>query len=155
MKLNTIEVKQMAEITTAACDHVGPYSEICGAFDKLMTWAAPLGLLKGKVEMIGIYHDDPALVAPEKLRSKACLVVTGNAATEGDVKPYTITGGKYLVVVAELTMTEFEEVWSKLYEILEEKGLECDNRDHYEWYLNNPEETPDAIWQVSFHVPVK
>ena len=59
----------------AAIDHRGDYQSIGHAFERLLTWAAPRGLLGANVRTIGIYYDDPASVPKKDLRAKAGLVV--------------------------------------------------------------------------------
>lgn len=155
MNIKSEEVKVLSELHTAACAHVGDYKQTCGAFEKLAAWAMPKGLMTDQSVMLAIYHDDPELVAVEQLRSDACLVVSPSTVIEGDVRPYQVSGGKYLVINAELKMSEFMDVWSKAYQILKEKELECDNRDHYEVYLNSPEMSPEALFLIDICIPLK
>lgn len=155
MKVNNVKVKQLSELNTAACGHVGPYSGICSAFGKLAAWAGPRGLLTPDTAMIGIYHDCPTSTPVEKLRSDACLVLKDEVAVEGEIRHYTISGGKYAVVRAEVTMAEFCDAWNKAYERVVEQGLECDCRDHYELYVNNPGDDSNAIWVIDLCIPVK
>lgn len=155
MKVSNLEIKQLSELSTAACGHVGPYSGICEAFGKLAAWAGPRGLLTPEAVMIGIYHDCPTSVPAEQLRSDACLVLKEEVAVEGEIRHYMVSGGKYAVVRAEIIMADCCGAWNKAYEMVVEQGLECDSRDHYELYLNNPGEDPDGIWILDICIPVK
>jgi DNA gyrase inhibitor GyrI len=107
--------------------------------------------------MIGIYHDDPMVVAPEKLRSSACIeALEGMEPGEGMTR-YTVSGGRYLVMNAEVTMAEYGEAWRKIDAAVGEHGQVYDARDHYELYLSCVDGTQgdDAPWIVEFRVPVK
>ncbi len=155
MNINNIDIKNLEELHVAAVAHIGTYHQIGKAFETLAAWAVPQGLMVNQPCMLAIYHDDPSKIPAEQLRSDACLVVPSTTEINGNVRPYTVSGGKYLVVNAQLTMSEFGDVWCKVYKIAEEKGLKCDDRDHYELYLNNPGESPDALFLIDICIPVK
>lgn len=155
MKASNLEVKQLAELKTVACGHVGPYKGICAAFGKLAAWAGPRGLFTPDAAVIGIYHDCPETTPEDQLRSDACLTVKGEVAVDGEIRHYTVSGGKYAVVRVETTMAEICDAWGKGYEMVVADGLEFDCRDHYELYLNNPGESADAVWIIDLCIPVK
>lgn len=157
MKINNTEIKNLEPIKTIAVSHVGDYSRICSAFEKLIAWAGANNLWDASPKMVGIYHDDPMDTPVEKLRSEACLEdLSGIEPGEG-MKQYTISGGKYFVMQVEVTMADYSEAWEKVYTILKEKGHECDTRDHYELYVNcaGDEQDADAPWIVDLCIPVK
>ncbi len=157
MKINNIEVRDLDTIKTIALTHVGDYSGIGAAFGKIAQWAGhnnywPLG-----PRMLGVYHDDPDTTAPEKLRSSAALEEKpGMEPGEGMVR-YTVDGGKFLVMNAEVTMAEYGAAWQKIYAEIASRGLQEDSRDHYELYISCVDSTQgeDAPWVVEFCVPVK
>lgn len=155
MKLGNVELKQLSELSTVACGHVGPYSGICAAFEKLAAWAGSRGLMTPDASMIGVYHDCPDSVPAEQLRSDACLVVKGEIAVDGEIRHYTVSGGKYALVRGEITMAEICEFWHTAYEMVAKEGLEFDCRDHYELYLNYPGNDAAAIWIIDLCIPVK
>lgn len=157
MKINLTEVKNLEPIQTIALSHIGDYSGIAGAFEKLAAWAEANNLWAASPKMAGIYHDDPIDTPVDKLRSEACLEdLSGIEPGEG-MKRYTISGGKYFVMQVEVTMTEYNAAWQQVYATLREKGYECDVRDHYELYLSCAGDTQDADapWIVELRIPVK
>lgn len=156
MKINTKEIKDLAPIKTVAILHVGDYSGISKTFAKLGEWAGKNNYWSAEPRMMGIYHDDPERVAPEQLRSHACLEDKGFEHSEG-IERYEITGGKYFIMNAELTMAEYGDVWQIAYDAIAKQDLECDMRDHYELYISCVDGTQgeDAPWIVDFCIPVK
>ena len=157
MKVNSIEIKTLEPINVIALHHTGPYSGIGAAFEKLAAWAGARNYWALGPRMVGIYHDDPAGVAPEKMRSSACLeAMPGMEPGEG-MERCTVSGGKYLVMNAEVVMAEYGEAWQKIDAEVVARGLECDARDHYELYVSCVDATQgnDAPWIVEFRVPVK
>ena len=157
MKINSIEIKNLEPIKVIALHHTGEYSGISTAFEKIGEWAGANNYWAKGPRMIGIYHDDPTAVAPEKLRSSGCLEeMEGMEPGEG-MERYTVAGGKYMVMNAEVTMSEYGEAWQKAYTAMAERGLECGTRDHYELYISCVDGTQDddAPWIVEFRIPVK
>jgi len=157
MKINSIEIKDLEPIKTIAISHIGDYSGIGKAFEKLAAWAGVNNLWAASPRMAGVYHDDPMNTPVEKLRSEACLEdVSGIAPGEG-MQHYTIGGGKFFVMQVEVTMAEYVEAWQKAYNTFNEKGYEYDMRDHYELYVSCAGNTQDADapWIVDLCIPMK
>jgi len=157
MKILNTEVQNLEPIKTVAISHIGDYSGIAGAFEKLAAWAGANNLWAASPKMAGIYHDDPAHTPVEKLRSEACLENLSGIEPDKGMKHYTISGGKYFVMQVEVTMAEYSEAWGKAYAAFNEKGLDFDLRDHYELYVSCAGDTqsPDAPWIVDICIAAK
>ncbi len=159
MKINSTEIKNLEPIKTIAVSHVGEYSGIAGAFEKLAAWAGANNLWAASPKMVGVYHDDPMHTPAEKLRSEACLEnVSGIEPGEG-MKEYAVSGGKYFVMQVEVTMSEYAEAWKEAYSTFLQKEYEFENdmRDHYELYVSCAGDTQDANapWVVNLCIPMK
>ena len=157
MKVNSTEVKNLEPIKTIALSHLGDYSGIGAAFEKLAAWAAANNLWAAAPKMAGVYHDNPMDTPVEKLRSEACLEDLSDIEPGDGMKRYTISGGKYLVMQVEVTMAEYGEAWCKAYAALGEGGYECDMRDQYELYVSCAGDIQDANapWIVEICIPIK
>lgn len=157
MKINSTEIKNLDPIKTIAISHIGDYSRIGDVFEKLAVWAGANNLWAASPKMAGIYHDDPTNTPVEKLRSEACLENFSGIEPGEGMHDYTISGGKYFVMQVEVTMAEYGEAWEKVYAVIEEKGYECDMRDHYELYVScvGDVQDADAPWIVNLCIPVK
>ena len=157
MKINSTEIKNLNPIKTVAISHVGDYSGIGSAFEKLAAWAGANNLWAAMPKMAGIYHDNPMDTPTEKLRSEACLEDLADTEPGEGMQRYTISGGKYFVMQVEVTMSEYGEAWQNVYTVLNEKGYECDTRDHYELYVSCAGDIQDANapWIVDLCIPVK
>lgn len=158
MKINSTEIKNLQPIETVALTHIGAYSGIGSAFEKLAAWAAANNLWAAAPKMAGVYHDDPTQTPEDKLRSEACLEnLSGTEPGEG-MKLYTISGGKYFVMQVEVIMAEYGEAWQKAYAAFNEKGYLCDDaRASYELYVSCAGDTQDmdAPWIVDLCIPAK
>lgn len=157
MKIISTEIKNLEPIKTISVSHIGDYSGIAGAFEKLATWAEANNLWASSPRMAGVYHDDPMLTPSEKLRSEACLENNSGVEPGAGMQHYTISGGKYFVMQVEVSMSEYGEAWQKVYAAFNEKGYEYDLRDHYELYVSCAGDTQDADapWIVELCIPVK
>ena len=90
-----VRIETLAPIHVAGIRHVGPYGEVGPCFDRLFRWAAGLGVPTGRV--LTLSHDNPDTVAPEKLRSDACVEMrTGEEPPLGIVLG-PVGGGRYAV----------------------------------------------------------
>jgi AraC family transcriptional regulator len=80
-----IAVKEMPAMDLIYCRHVGQYDQIGGAYEKLLKWAGPRGLLKFlDTKTVTVYHDDPKVVDIDKVRQSACITVDEEAKPEGE-----------------------------------------------------------------------
>ena len=157
MKILSTEIRNLEQIKTIAISHVGDYSGIGGAFEKIAAWAGANNLWAAGPKMVGVYHDDPMTTSVEKLRSKACLENLSDIEPSEGIERYNVSGGKYFVMQVEVVMSEYGEAWQKAYAAFDEKGYACDSRDHYELYVSCVGNTQDADapWIVEMCIPVK
>ena len=111
----TVEVKQLPGLHAAYVRHVGPYGGIPAAFERLTNWAGPRGFLNGlQATMLGVYHDDPEVTEPAKLRSSACVVVPEGTETSGDIGTMKIPGGLFAVARFEIDADRYGDAWNQL-----------------------------------------
>ena len=143
-----VEVKDMPDLHVAYVRHTGPYqgnSELFGdLFGRLMTWAAPRGLLRFPETMVlAVYHDDPGITDEDKLRVSACITVPEDTLVEGEVGKMTVPG-------------EYGEAWDFVFgKWLPESGYQPDDRLCYELYHGGPDEHPEGKHVVDICIPVR
>lgn len=159
MKFNkSVEVKTLPEMTVAYVRHIGPYagdSELFGKlFGRLSAWAGPRGLLgRPDAKSIIIYHDDPNVTEPEKLRTSVCVTVPAETKTDGEIGKLVIEEGLFGVGRFELGTADFGEAWGWLYgSWLPESGYQPDDRPCFEMYIGPPN---NGIFTVDICVPLK
>jgi AraC family transcriptional regulator len=85
------------DVRVAFVRHVGPYSDVRPAWERLMEWANEHKLGGIQTEYIGLSRDDPDVTRPDKLRFDACMVVPPHIQAEGDIGIQTIAGGPYAI----------------------------------------------------------
>jgi AraC family transcriptional regulator len=152
-----VEVRDLPELHVAYVRHTGAYSGIGAAFQKLMRWAGPRGLLRfPETRMLGIYHNDPGITEAAKLRSDACITVPEGTAVDGEIGLLRVPGGKFAVARFEISADQFGRAWDALMgEWLPGSGYQPDDRMCYELYLNDPEQHPQKKFILEICQPVR
>jgi AraC family transcriptional regulator len=151
----TVEVKELPELHVACIRHVGPYNRIGSAFERLLHWAEPRGLLRfPETKVIAVYHNDPDVVEEANLTSSVCITVPENTAVEDPVKRMTIPGGLFAVAHVEIAGDQFGAAWDALMEWISTSGYQPDDRMYYEVYLNNHETHPERKFILDICVSI-
>jgi AraC family transcriptional regulator len=153
----TVEVKDLPEMTVAYVRHIGPYKGDAALFEKLFGklcgWAGPRNLIGADARFIVVYHDNPDITEENKLRISVSLVVPAITEVSGETGKMTIESGKYAVARFKLSGSEFQEAWSWVYGTwLPQSGYQPDDRPCFEMY---PEEAKDGKFTVDICIPVK
>jgi AraC family transcriptional regulator len=155
-----VKVVDLPEKTVAYLRHIGPYagdSELFGnLFNKLLTWAGPRNLLTESSKFMSIYHDNPEVTDPQKLRTSICLSVDADTEVSGEVGKMVVSGGKYAIARFELDASEYGEAWNLVYGgWLPNSGYQPTDDPPLEVYHNNPDEHPEGKHIFDIMLPVK
>lgn len=154
-------MKDVEIVTLPATDliglaHKGDYNTIGQAFEKLTPWAGRNGLLGPQTRMIGIYYDDPDVVARTALRSHAAITAPKGTPVEPPFEPVTLAGGSYARAVHKGPYADLHAFYQRIFrEWLPTSGREPDDRPCFEDYLNNPVALPPTEWLTAVFVPLK
>jgi len=151
-----IAVKEMPAMDLIYCRHVGPFDQIGIAYGKLMKWAGPRGLLRfPETKTLTVYHDDPKVVDPEKVRQSACITVDADAKPEGEFGKMHLPGGKCAVGSFKVKPHQFGEAWNAVCRWLADSGYQPSDGLPYEYYPEEHEPGPEPVFTVDICVPVK
>lgn len=149
-----IEVKEISSFDTAYITQIGP-NGLESAFERLMTWAGPKGLLKDDFKMATVYHDSYKTTSPDKVRMSASLLVDKPILQEGEVAARSIEGGLFIIGSFKIKPHEFEQSWTGLMVWMGENGYKYADRLPFEIYHNDFREHPENICIVDFYIPVQ
>jgi len=159
MKNNeSIEIKELPNISVVYLRHVGPYQGDAELFErlfsKLFAWAGPKGLLDdGDFQTAIVYHDDVNVADKSKLRTSICLTASENAKVDGEIGKMVLEKGKYVVARFTVKADEFQNAWDWLMgKWFPTSGYRPDDKACFELY---PEEPENEIFKVDICVPVK
>jgi AraC family transcriptional regulator len=150
-----VVIKEMPEMKVAYIRHTGQYDQIGKAFEKLMKWAGPRGLLNfPETKTLTVYQDDPSITAIEKVRQDACITLNGDVKVEGEIGKATIPAGKCAVARFQIDLKGFEKAWSTVWLWVTESGYQpCGNP--YELYYSSPEDAAHGKFDLEICIPVK
>ncbi len=153
----TVEVKDLPELHVAYARHIGPYSGMGEAFERLGRWAGPRGFYSvPDAKTLAVYHDSPEVTDPDKLRSSACVTVPAGTEISNGISLMVIPGGKFAVAHFAITMDQFGEAWDLLMgEWFPSSGWQPDDRMCYELYVNDPETHPEHKFILDICEPVR
>lgn len=151
MKTN-VEIKRLPEQNYVYITCIGPH-ELPSAFQKLIGWAIPNGLMTKEAKLMTAYQDSLKVTEEEKARFRACLQI-GNKV-ESEFESASIPSGKYVVGRFEIVLDDFEKAWTGLYAWMDENNYERAEGESFEIYHNNFNEHPEKKAIVDFHIPVK
>jgi AraC family transcriptional regulator len=157
-QMKNVEVKMLPEMTLAYIRYIGAYQGneqlFEGLWEKICGWAGPRGLLgKTDTQFIVIYHDDPNVTEPAKLRMSVCLSVPKDTKVDGEVGKMSLAGGQYMVARFDIDATEFAMAWGWVYGTwLPTSGYQPADGECFERYVEEPK---DGRFLVEICVPVK
>ncbi len=151
-----VEVKNMPEMNLAYVRHVGEFQKIGQAYEKLMKWAGPNGLLgRPGTKTVTVYHDDPSVTEISKLRQSACILVDAPVATQDPVGFFTFPATRCVVGEFEIGFDEFEKSWQSMFVWLNENGYKANDKGCFEIYHNDFRTHPENKSIISICVPVQ
>ncbi len=155
MNMNAkINIKELPEMNFAYISCLGA-QELPGAFQKLIQWAAPKGLMSDQARLMTIYHDSLKITEEEKARFSACFILKQLPNVKSDIALNRMPGGRFIVGSFEISTEEFEKSWSGLYLWMNENGYQRADRDSFEIYYNNFNEHPEKKAIVDFCITIQ
>ncbi|MCK9208328.1 MAG: AraC family transcriptional regulator [Salinivirgaceae bacterium] len=150
-----IEIKEMPKLDVAFITQIGE-NGLDKAFEKLVKWARPKGLLESKdFRMARVYHDSFKITEPEKVRMSVCILLKEPLEVSGEIGLTTIEKGKFIVGHFEIEPEDFEKSWSGLYIWMNENGFQKAERNPFEIFHNNYHEHPEKKSIVDLYIPIK
>ncbi len=148
-----IEIKELPQIELAFVSLMGPQN-LENAFNKIIQWAIPEGLMNDQTKMLTLYHDSFKDTEAHKVRMSASIILTKNTETNGEIKQTTLEAGKYIVGSFEIEVNEFEKYWTDLFLWMNKNGYKKADRPLFEIYYNNFNEHPLKKAIVDFCIPI-
>lgn len=156
----SVRIATIAPMKVAYVRHIGPYAgdeALFGRlFEKLYKWVAARGLMQPDTKLLTIYHDNPEVTEPSRLRISVCASVPDGTEGEGEVGVMTVEGGKYAVASYELDPSEYGPAWQWFMGTwFPSSGFQPDERMCFELSLNDPHQHPQHKHLVEFWEPVR
>lgn len=149
-----IEIREMPKLELAFITQIGP-DGLNEAFNRLLKWARPKGLLAdNKLKLARIFHDSFKITEADKVRMSACIILKEPVQTSGEIGLTSIEKGKFIVGHFEVAPKDFEKSWSSLYIWMNEQGYQKADRNPFEIFHNNFNEHPEGKAIVDMFIPI-
>ncbi len=152
-KVVEVEDKQAIYIQQA-----GEYSSVDydGIWGRLWQYVKENKLYSAGIEHIGIYHGDPKVTDPDKLRSDICLVLPKKAEPKGEIGVKEIKGGKFAMFAYQGSYEHLSEVYDTIYgKYLPESGFKLRDSYCFEKYVSNPKQTDPEKNKTEIYIPIE
>jgi AraC family transcriptional regulator len=125
------------------------------AFGRIQAWAEEQGVLNDQSLFLGVYHDDPEVTAPEKLRADAAVTVDETVRPTGEVQLQLLPGGTYAVLRHRGHYDLLEQSYGWLYGVwLPQSGRVPADSPPYEIYVNECTGLPPEEWLTDVCLPL-
>lgn len=151
-----VTIRTLAEQPLLAVPHAGSYMGIGKAFEALYGTLFSRNLFRPEMRMIGVFLDDPDLVAEEKLRSFACVTADENIPAEPPLTRRVLAGGDYAVLRHQGPYANMGAAYRWLYGTwVPGSGRSIRDEVMFEIYLNNPREVPPSELLTEICLPLQ
>jgi AraC family transcriptional regulator len=150
-----ISIRTLKPTEVVGVSHQGSYMGIGKAFEQLFGTLYARGQGQAGQRMIGIYLDDPDVVAVDKLRSYACVETDAAQPAQAPLERRTLEGGDYAVLRHKGPYAEMHKAYTWLYgEWLPMSGRKLRDTVMFEEYLNNPRDVAPAELLTDINLPL-
>ena len=151
-----IDIKELQEIKLAGIMHIGGFEEMGNSYQRLMKWGAEKEALDmPNFKAITIYHDNPNVTQPSKVRYSTCVTINKNIKAEGEIRPLAIQKGIYAVGHFEIHANDFPKAWESLCVWVIENEYEFRDGDYFEIYLNDHKTHPEQKFIIDLCIPLE
>jgi AraC family transcriptional regulator len=151
-----VKIVTLQPMRVAYIRHVGPYSEVGRAWDRLCTELGVQGLLGSGTLLLGLCHDDPMITASEKIRYDACATVDDAFKPYGDIGIQVIPGGDYAVITHFGAYETLNDCYTKLVgEWIPRSGRELRAASCFEVYINTLDNTDPEDLITDIYAPLE
>lgn len=150
-----VTIKTIPAVELFGLEHQGSYLKINQTFDLIGSSASARSLFTADTRWIGIYFDDPHLIAEKELRSKACISVPTGTSLAAPFVQYKIAAGQYALLTYQGPYADLEAVIQWLCgSWLPASGQEAADAPMFEEYHNDPRHTAPQDLLTTLYLPL-
>lgn len=156
----SVAIEVLPDTEVAYVRYTGRYQGLGQVFTelyaRLMIWAEARGFVQAGTPLFNLYHDDPSLTDDDHLRVSACIPVTPETPSEGDIGRMALPAGAVAMGRFELGNDDYPEAWYAMAAgWLPDSGYEPDDRLPFERYLIGREARRKDAEVMDIGLPVR
>jgi AraC family transcriptional regulator len=153
-----VEIREIPPYRIAYMRHIGPYGTkgaITALWTRLWRWIRHRDLVQPGLLTVGIGHDAPGIVAQEKLRYDAGLIVGKAFKPDRAVDVVDLPGGKYAVALFQGPATVITDAWARFYtDWLPRSGYQPEDRPRLELRRDHALRLPAGHFRCELCLPI-
>jgi AraC family transcriptional regulator len=153
-----VEIREIPPYRIAYMRHFGPYGtqgDITALWTHLWRWILSRDLVQPAMLTVGISHDAPSIVAQDKLRYDAGLIVGDDFRPDRAVDVANLPGGKYAVALFQGPATVIMDAWARLYTAwLPGSGYQPEDRPRLELRRDHGLRLPAGHFRCELCLPI-
>ncbi|KZS41065.1 hypothetical protein AWE51_23195 [Aquimarina aggregata] len=156
-KMNAqITIKELPELKLASISNIGNFEKAGSMFQKLMEWGHQKRVLDtSNFKAITIYRDNPNITQTSKVRFSACVTISENINTDGEINQHNLKKGIYSIGHFEIKAEEISKAWKSMSIWVIENGYEFRDGDYFEMYHNDHKTHPEQKFIIDICIPLQ
>ena len=156
IKMNAnIEIIDMPIMNLAYVTQIG-VNGIDKAFERILKWAIPKGVLKkDDTHICRVFHDSFKVTDADKVRMSIGIRSSHPLTVEHEISVTSLEKGKHIVGHFIIEPSEFETSWNSLFIWMNENGYKKADRYPFEIYHNNFNDHPEKKCIVDLCIPIE
>ena len=148
-----VDTETLPGLRLATLRHIGPYAQIGRTFGRLHEIVTDAGLPHR--EMVGIYHDDPAVTPADQLRSDAGVIIDEGAPLPPGLAEQRVPAGRYARAEHAGSYAGLPAAWGELTRALVARtGVPTPRGCTFELYRNTPMDVPEAQLRTLLYMSI-
>jgi AraC family transcriptional regulator len=138
-----VETETLPGLRLATLRHLGPYQQIGRTFGRLHEIVTRTALPHR--ELVGVYHDDPAVTPADELRADAGVIVDDGVPLPPGLEEQRVPAGRFARTEHAGSYAGLPAAWGAFKDALADQTGAAGPRGYtFELYRNTPMEVPEA-----------
>jgi AraC family transcriptional regulator len=150
-----VEVVSLEPFALVATRNTGNFADLAVAYEALFDWAVQHGLIECIAGIYGVPRQDRRDVPPAECEFDCALAFSAEATAGDGTVPLTLGGGLWARLRHVGPYAGLEPATDALLaEWLPYSGYALRDEPLFHHYLDDPEQTPEAVLRTDVHLPV-
>ena len=150
-----VEVLSLEPFALVATRNTGDSADLVVAYEALFGWAAKHGLIEHIAGIYGVPQQDPRDTPPAECEFDCALAFSAEATAGDGTVPLTLGGGLWARLRHVGPYAGLEPATDALLaEWLPHSGYALRDEPLFHHYLDDPEQTPEAVLRTDIYLPV-
>lgn len=150
-----VEVLSLEPFALVATRNTGDFADLAVAYEALFGWAAERGLIEHIAGIYGVPQQDPRDTPPAECEFDCALAFSAEATAGDGTVPLTLGGGRWARLRHVGPYAGLEPATDALLaEWLPHSGHALRDEPLFHHYLDDPEQTPEALLRTDVYLPV-